>query len=110
MGAAMARSEFTPLGALLPRLLAKRGAEVRLLAPLWREAVGPGLAHHSSLLSLEEGVLVAAISPQYPAFLEALRASRGMIVERLNALAGRKLVTRLDLVAQAVEGRSRGGG
>jgi len=98
----MARSELNDLKTSLSKAL-RQVAQVgsaSLLAPVWKEAVGPGLASHARPVRLVDGQLTVSVRPEFAAILAAEEA---ILRERLNARLGPKAVQVIHFVAEGMD-------
>jgi hypothetical protein len=93
----MAHSDLQDMKNALARALGGPGSGegVPLIAPLWREAVGP-LAAHCRPVSLARGVLRVEAAQD---FAFDLGRQRDLVVARLNARLGRGAVKVIEFVA-----------
>ena len=96
----MATSSFDDLKRSLAQTLfqAARAGAASVLAPLWRDAVGEGLAAHSQPVRLADGVLTVEAEPEFAA--ELAHASE-TVRARLNARLGGQALLRVEVVRRA---------
>lgn len=96
----MARSEFRDLKSPLSKALRQvaEAGPAGLLAPVWGEAVGDGLAAHARPVRLSDGTLTVEVRRE---FLAVLAAEEATLRERLNARLGRGAVRAIHFVTEA---------
>ncbi len=84
----------------LDRMLAEQPA-----VELWPQAAGEAIAQHARALTIDNGVLTVAVDGA--GWLTQLVYLRPELVRRLNALAGRQLVSDIRFRLDARAGRER---